>query len=85
MSKISYQMKPVEEKREATYTKGSIFDPIIDQFLESGHKLVEIQIENRKASYIKNQLMNRIKKRKLDIIASYASDYVYLEHSKKED
>ncbi len=81
MSKIEFQMKPVTEKREKTHLKGSKYDPIIDQFLDSGHNLVEITVEDKKAGYIVSNLRKRIEKRKLNIIASAASGFVYLEKS----
>jgi len=57
----------------------SIYDPIIDQFLDNGNDLVEIEVEDRKASYIAAQLANRIKVRGLNIVASASGDFAYLE------
>ncbi|GAG84033.1 unnamed protein product [marine sediment metagenome] len=84
MSEIRFEMRKVEEKREKTYHKGSIYDPIIDQFLESGHDLVEISVEERKASYMVTQLTKRIEKRELDIVASRGGGFVYLEKKTSE-
>lgn len=81
MSKIKFEMRPVDKKREKKYLKGSIYDPMIDQFLESGHNLVQVTVERKKASYVVTQLNKRIEKRKLDIVASWADDVVYLEKS----
>ena len=47
MSSIKFEMRPVQVKRVKMYTKKSVYDPIIDQFLESGHNLVEISVEER--------------------------------------
>ncbi len=79
MSEIKFEMRPVTEKREKKTTKRSIFDPIIDQFLESGNDLVEIEVEDRKASYIVTMLRKRIQKRELEIKAEAIDDVVYLE------
>jgi len=79
MSKISFDMKPVEKKRPKISRKRSVYDPIIDQFLESGDELVEISVAGKKASYVKTQLARRIETRMLDIVASSAGDFVYLE------
>lgn len=79
MSEIKFEMKPVEKKREKKYHKGSVYDPIIDQFLESGQDLVEISVEGKKAAYVVTQLDRRIKTRELDIIASKGGDFAYLE------
>ncbi len=79
MSKISFDMKPVEKKRPKISRKRSVYDPIIDQFLESGDELVEISIEGRSGSYLSHQLKTRIEKRQLDIIASSGGGFAYLE------
>ncbi len=79
MSKIVFEMKPVEKKRPKMSMKRSVYDPIIDQFLESGHELVEISVEGKRASYVVTQLSRRIETRKLDIVASSAGDVTYLE------
>jgi len=84
MSEIVFKMKEVEKKREGTFRKRSIYDPILDQFLESGHDLVEITIEGRTGSYISHQLKTRIKKRQLDIIASSGGGCAYLEKNPPE-
>ena len=79
MSEIRFDMKPVTEKREKKVKKRSIFDPIIDQFLESGHGLVAIEFEDKKPSYIAAMLKKRIQIRKLEIKAEAIDDIVYLE------
>lgn len=79
MSEIRFEMKHVTEKREKKIKKGSIYDPIIDKFLESGHALVEIVVEGKKASYVTGMLKKRIKIRHLEIMASNVDDLVYLE------
>lgn len=84
MSEIKFEMRPVEEKRSKSYLKRSIFDPIIDEFIESGHKLVEISAEERRASYLASQLQKRIEVRELDIIASAAGGFAYLEKKPPE-
>jgi len=57
------------------------YDKIIDQFMETGHNLVEMTVENRKANYVRNILRKRISERELEeqIKASYVDDWVYLE------
>jgi len=79
MSKIKFEMKRVDKKREKMFMKGSIYDPMIDQFLEGGEELVEISIEGKKPGYVVTQLDRRIKARKLDIVASRGGGFVYLE------
>ncbi|GAG35381.1 unnamed protein product, partial [marine sediment metagenome] len=69
---------------EKTYHKGSVYDPIIDQFLESGQELVEISIEGKRPGYVVTQLDRRINTRKLDIVASRGGGFVYLEKKTTE-
>jgi len=84
MSEIVFEMKEVEKKRAGKFQKRSIYDPIIDKFLETGHDLVEISIEGRSGSYISHQLKTRIERRQLDILASAAGGYAYLEKKPPE-
>ncbi len=79
MSEIKFQMRPVTEKRERKVKRGSIYDPLIDQFLESGHDLVEIEVEDKKPSYVAGMLKKRIQVRGLELKATAVSDVVYLE------
>jgi hypothetical protein len=57
------------------------YDKIIDQFMETGHDLVEMTVEDRKANYVRNILRKRIRERGLreQIKASYVDEWVYLE------
>jgi len=79
MNKIIFEMRSVEEKREKKYTTTSMYDPIIDQFLKSGEKLVEVTVEDKKAGYVAGQLKKRIETRELEIEASAAQGFIYLE------
>jgi len=84
MSEIRFEMKPVQQKREKLSVKRSVYDPMINQFLESGQELVEISVENRDAGYIVTQLSKRIELRKLEIEVSHAQGFVYLEKKPPE-
>jgi len=57
------------------------YDKIIDQFMESGHNLVELTVENRRAIYVRNVLRKRIGERGLEeqVKTSYVDEWVYLE------
>lgn len=79
MSEIKFEMKKVEEKRIKTSAKRSIYDPMINQFLEGGEELVEISVVDKKAGYIVSQLKKRIDLRNLEIEVSHAQGFVYLE------
>jgi len=82
MSVIKFEMRKVDEKRKKTYLKKSRYDPILDQFLESGEELVEISVEGKKPGYVITQLDRRIETRELDIITSTGGGFVYLEKKK---
>lgn len=79
MSEIKFTMREVTEKREKKIKRGSIYDPIIDQFLEAGHDLVEIEVEGKKPGYVAGMLKKRIRARGLELKATAVSDVVYLE------
>ncbi len=81
MSIIKFEMRQVDEKRKKTYLKVSRYDPIIDQFITSGEKLVEITVVDKKAPYVATQLKKRIGVRELqlEMEASAADGFVYLE------
>ncbi len=78
--KIDVDRSIALEKKEPKKS-GSIYDPIIDQFIESEHPLVEITVKNRKANYVNLMLNKRIGERGLveQVKASYVTDWVYLE------
>ena len=84
MSEIKFEMKEVEKKRIGSFQKRSIYDPMIDQFLEGGKELVEINVDGKSGTYIAHQLKTRIAKRQLDIVASAAGGYAYLEKKPPE-
>ncbi len=84
MSEIKFEMKEVEKKRVGSFQKRSIYDPIIDQFIDGGKELVEITVKGRSGSYIAHQLKTRIEKRQLDIISSASGGYSYLEKKPPE-
>lgn len=69
----------LKETREA-YGKEE-YDKIIDQFIECGHKLVEITVKNRKANYVNQILGKRIGERGLEeqVKTSHVDEWVYLE------
>jgi len=79
MSKIRFEMRRVNEKRKKLSIKASRYDPIIDQFIASGEELVEISVEDKEAPYVASQLKKRIGVRELEMEASAAGGFVYLE------
>jgi len=79
MSEIKFEMKKVDKKRERISAKRSIYDPIIDQFIEGGEELVEISVQDKTANYMVSQLKKRVGLRNLEIEVSHAQGFVYLE------
>ena len=56
-----------------------MYDPMLDRFLESGHDLVEIEVEGKDPGYVAGMLKKRIRARGLEFKATAVSDVVYLE------
>lgn len=67
-------------KETRGYTTGQ-YDEMLDKFIESGHKLVEITVENRDANHVKNMLKKKIEKRGImdQVNASRVGEWIYLE------
>jgi len=82
MSEIKFDMRRVDKKRISV--KKSMYDPIIDQFIEGGEELVETTVKNKDAGYIVSQLKKRIEVRNLEIEVSHAQGFVYLEKKNHE-
>ena len=83
MSKVKYNLEAVDKKPTRKYRKGSKYDPILDSFLESAHKLVKVEVENKDANYLRTQLNKRIEARDLQakIKVSVVNNIAYLEKS----
>jgi uncharacterized secreted protein with C-terminal beta-propeller domain len=81
MSEINFELKPVNKKPSRSYRKGSKYDPILDEFLESGEDLVIVEVEGKDANYLRTQLKKRIDARDLDgqVDASVANGKAYIE------
>ena len=52
MSKMKFQLKPVETKPSRRFKKGSKYDPVIDEFLEGKESLVEVNVKGKTANYL---------------------------------
>ena len=83
MSEVKYNLEPVDKKPTRKYRKGSKYDPILDSFLESAHKLVKVEVENKDANYLRTQLNKRIEARDLQakVKVSVVNNIAYLEKS----
>jgi hypothetical protein len=81
MSEISFELKPVDEKPKRKYRKGSKYDPILDEFLESDEDLVMVEAEGKDANYLRTQLKKRIDARELgdQVEVSVANGKAYIE------
>lgn len=65
MSDVKFNLKPVTEKPSRKYRKGSKYDPILDAFIQGAHDLVEVNVEDKDANYLRTQLNKRIEARNL--------------------
>lgn len=80
MSEVKFDLKPVEEKPSRRYRKGSKYDPILDAFMEGDDDLVEVNVEDKEANYLRMQLNKRIGARELKgVEASVVNNVCYLE------
>ncbi len=70
-----------QENLKAKRRKRGQYDEMLDKFIASGHKLVEITVENRKPAGVRQMLKNKINKRELvDLIeVSRVDKWIYLE------
>jgi len=80
MSEAPFELSPVEKKPGRRYREGSKYDKVVDAFLEMSEPLVAVDVEGRKANYLRVQLKKRIDKRGLkNVSVSVVSNQVYLE------
>jgi len=82
MSDINYNIQPVSEKplrRNPSNKTGSKYQPIIDEFLESGHELVRVDGTGKEAINLYVSLNKLIKKRGDSVKVSIRNNEVYLE------
>jgi hypothetical protein len=81
MSEIKFELEPVAVKPSRKYRKGSKYDPIIDQFLNSSHELVKVEVPDKDANYLRTQLKKRIDARDLNnqLEVSVVNNVAYLE------
>ncbi len=78
MSKILYEMKSVTTKQ--VKVSRSIFDPIIDEFIKSDNKLVELTATDKTPSYMKTSLIKRLDRREIaNVEVTLGYGVVYLE------
>ena len=57
---IPFSFDAVKSKPKRKYRKGSKYDPILEGFFKSEHKLVKVQVTGKDANYIRTQLNKRI-------------------------
>jgi hypothetical protein len=81
MSGIDFSLSPIKKKPSRKYRKGSKYDPIIDQFLDSNENLVIVNVSDRDANYLRTQLKKRIDARDLNdkIEVSVVNNATYIE------
>ena len=81
MGEIKFDLKPIKRKPSRRYRKGSKYDPIINQFLNSSHELVKVEVPDKDANYLRTQLKKRIDARDLNnqLEVSVVNNVAYLE------
>lgn len=85
----SINQKPLLQPPETRRLKYRLeeYDPIIDKFIESGERLVEITVEDRQANYVKTVLEKRIREKGIEgeVEASYVGECLYLERTNLQE
>ena len=79
---IPFSFSAVTKKPSRRYRKGSKYDPILEDFLTSEHKLVKVEVTAKDANYIRTQLNKRIEantKKFGKIKVSVVNNIAYLE------
>ena len=83
MSDISFNIEAVDEKtkKEGRQRRAGLkYDPIIEAFLESEHRLVQVEGTGRGAYYLSMQLKNALDRKDVNSVAvSVRNKEVYLE------
>jgi hypothetical protein len=81
MSEVKFDLQPVNKKPSRKYRKGSKYDPILDSFLDGDHTLVQVEVENKDANYLRTQLNKRIEARDITdkVKVSVVNNVAYLE------
>ena len=78
---VPFSFSEVKAKPKRKYRKGSKYDPILEGFLASEHKLVKVEVPNKDANYIRTQLNKRIEasRKFAKIKVSVVNNIAYLE------
>ena len=78
---VPYTFSEVKAKPQRKYRKGSKYDPILEGFLKSEHKLVKVNVPHKDANYIRTQLNKRIEasRKFAKIKVSVINNVAYLE------
>jgi hypothetical protein len=78
---MEFNLSPVGEKPSRSYRKGSKYDPILDEFLDSNYDIVQVNVPDKDANYLRAQLKKRIDIRDLSskLETSVANNVAYLE------
>lgn len=74
-----FKFVEVEKKESRKYHKTSKYDPILDRFMESKHKLAKLDIKTDDPNYLRLQMKKRIDTRELPIIVSVGNGVIYFE------
>jgi hypothetical protein len=78
---IQFTLDEVDKIPSRRYRKGSKYDAVLDQFIESKTKLVKVEIPGKEANYIRTQIAKRLVAREdiKNIKTSVINDVCYLE------
>ena len=79
MAEKKYTLKPVKELPQRRFRRETIYDDIVEDFLESNEKYAEVTVEGKKPETLLSALRKRAKNKNLKVMK--LSGKVYLERT----
>jgi hypothetical protein len=80
MNSVRFELKPLEEVPKGRRPGRSMYDPILEQFMESGHEIVQVTVEDKVLAAVRTTLAKRIEKKELEgkVEVGYRGGVLYL-------
>jgi len=80
MRKVTFKLRRLVEEPMGKRRGWSMYDPILEQFMESEMKIAEVEVEDKKLPNVRTTLSKRIEKKGLKgkVEVGYRSGVLYL-------
>jgi len=78
--KVTFKLRRLEGEPMGRRRGRSMYDPILDQFMESDMKIAEVDVEDKKLANVRTTLSKRIEKKGLEgkVEVGYRGGVLYL-------